>query len=136
MPPNPPRRPKKVFSRRRVAQEFFSGSTFPKTKILDRTLFLVISRQSSEMAARTTFPKKDGKICALVPQEARAWAGTSLEININSRSLRKMPYISCKIHLRLDENGCTLRPRPKGNHILIMKKVLINYKLRDCKQLT
>ena len=68
------------------------------------------------MAARTTFPKKDGKICALVPQKARAWAVTSLEININSRSRRKMLYISCKIHLRLDENGCTLRTRPKGTN--------------------
>ena len=47
---------------------------------------LVISRQSSEMAARTTFPRKDGKICALVPQKARAWAVTSVEININSPS--------------------------------------------------
>ena len=34
-------------------------------------------------AARTTFPKKDGRICALVPQKARAWAVTSLAININ-----------------------------------------------------
>ena len=69
-----------------------------------RFRFLVISRQSSEMAARTTFSKKDGKICALVPQKARAWVVTSLENNINSRSRRKMLYISCKIHLRLDEN--------------------------------
>ena len=54
------------------------------------------------MAARTTFPKKDGKICALVPQKARACAVTSLEININSRSRRKMLYISCKNHQRLE----------------------------------
>ena len=45
--------------------------------------FRVISRQSSEMAARTTFPKQDRKICAIVPQKAGAWAVTSLEININ-----------------------------------------------------
>ena len=78
-------------------------------------LFLVISRQSSEMTARTIFPEKDGKIWALVPQKAGAWAVTSLEININSRSRRKILYISYKIHpvLKLDENGCTLRPRPK-----------------------
>ena len=38
MPPDPLRRPKKIFSRRRVAQKFFSGSTSPKQKILDRTL--------------------------------------------------------------------------------------------------
>ena len=55
-----------------------------------RFRFLVISRQSSKMAAQTTFPKKDGKRCALVPQKARAWAVTPLEININSRSLRKI----------------------------------------------
>ena len=36
-----------------------------------------------EMAAWT---KKDWKICALVPQKVRAWAVTSLEININSPS--------------------------------------------------
>ena len=46
--------------------------------------FLVISCQSSEMAARMTFPKKDGKICAVVPQKECAWAVTSVEININS----------------------------------------------------
>ena len=68
------------------------------------------------MAAWTTFPKKDGKICTLVPQKARAWAVTSLEIDINSRSRRKMLYISYKIHLKLDENGCTLRPRPEGTY--------------------
>ena len=40
---------------------------------------------------------------------------TSLEININS--LRKMIlYISCKIYVRLDENDCTLRPRPKETY--------------------
>ena len=80
----------------------------------NRFHFLVISRESSEMAAWTTFPKKDGKMCALVPQKAHVWAVTSVEININSHSRREMLYISCKIHLRLDENGCTLRPRPKG----------------------
>ena len=42
------------------------------------------------MAARTAFPKKDGKICALVPQKTRVWAVTSLEININSRSGKKL----------------------------------------------
>ena len=39
MAPDPSRRPKKIFSRRCVAQNFFSGSTSPQTKILDRTLF-------------------------------------------------------------------------------------------------
>ena len=46
--------------------------------------FLVISCQSSEIAAQTAFPKKDGKTCALVLQKACAWAVTSLEINISS----------------------------------------------------
>ena len=32
MPPDPPRRPKNFFSRRRVAQKFFSGSTSPPNK--------------------------------------------------------------------------------------------------------
>ena len=40
-----------------------------------------MSCQSSEMAARTTFPKKDGIICALVPLKAHTWAVTSLEID-------------------------------------------------------
>ena len=47
--------------------------------------------------------------------ESTRVAVTSLEININSRPQRKILYISCKIHVRLDENDCTLRPRPKGS---------------------
>ena len=69
------------------------------------------------MAARTTFPRKDRKICALVLHKARTWAVMSLEININSRSQRKILYISCKIHLRLDKNGCMhITTESKRNH--------------------
>ena len=93
-----------------------------------------MNRQSSEMAARTTFPNKDGIICALVPQKARTWAVTSLEININSWSRSQSKIRIC----------CTWRSRPKGikkepysTRHLIMKEVLINCKLRDCiKRLT
>ena len=80
---------------------------------------LVISCQSSEMAAQTTFPKKDGKICALVPQKARAWAVTSLEININSFvDGRYCTFLASKIHhLRLDENGWLhITTKTKRNH--------------------
>ena len=38
MPPDPPGRPEKIFSRRRVAQSFFQDRLPPKQKILDRTL--------------------------------------------------------------------------------------------------
>ena len=46
-----------------------------------------MSRQSSEMAARTIFLKKDRIICALVPQKARTSVVTSLEIKININSM-------------------------------------------------
>ena len=65
------------------------------------------------MATRTTFPKKEEKICSLVPQKARAWAVASIEINTDSRSRTKILYMSFNIHLRLDGNGCTVRPRQK-----------------------
>ena len=96
-------------------------------------VFLLQAVKVLKLAARTTFPKKDGKICALVPQKARAWAVTSLEININSYCWRKILYISCMqdsseawwewLHITTDT---------KQNHVLIMKKVLINCKLREC----
>ena len=37
--------------------------------------------------------------------ESTRAAVTSLEININSRSRGKILYISCKIHVRFDENS-------------------------------
>ena len=62
------------------------------------------------------FEKGRENMCSSTPQKARAWAVTSLEIkiNINSSSRRKILYISCKVHLTLDENDCTVRSRPKG----------------------
>ena len=98
------------------------------------------------MAARTTFPKKDGRICALVPQKARAWGVTSLEINTNCVvEGRYCTFLACKIHLlRLDENGwlhivSAHYDQYQKEPFLIMKKVLINCKLIKkvyAKQLT
>ena len=102
--------------------------------------FLVISCQSSEMAARTTFPKKHWKICALVPQKARAWAVTSLEININSCCWRKILYISCMQDSSSEawwEWLAAHYDQDQKEPFLRMKKVLINCKLRVyAKQLT
>ena len=85
------------------------------------------------------FRKKNGKICALVPQKARAWAVTSLEININSYCWRKILYISCmqdsseawwsmRMAARYDQD--------QKEPFLIMKKVLKVIKRVYAKQLT
>ena len=98
-----------------------------------RFRFLVISCQSSEMAAWMTFPKKDGRICALVPQKARAWAVTSLEININSCWWRKILYISCMKDSSSSEAWwewlAAHYDQDQKEPFLIMKKVLITCKL-------
>ena len=61
------------------------------------------------MAAQTTFPKKDGRICALVPQKARAWGVITCKLikRVYAKQLTRNYHVSINLILGPPLNGNT-----------------------------